>query len=83
MRYKTIADFGAYTVIEPTEPVTKIQTINICRKPVQMNRTQHKQISHKRRKKVEKELNHSAYMTTAVTFFSIVGMVAWWVAVGY
>ncbi|RGH41387.1 hypothetical protein DW898_12825 [Ruminococcus sp. AM41-2AC] len=46
MRYKTIADFGAYTVIEPTEPVTKIQTINICRKPVQMNRTQHKQISH-------------------------------------
>lgn len=69
MRYKTIADFGAYTVVEPTEPVKKIQTINICRKPVQMNRTQHKQISHKRRKKVEKELNYSAYMTTAVTFF--------------
>ena len=83
MRYKTIADFGAYTVVEPTEPVKKIQTINICRKPVQMNRTQHKQISHKRRKKVEKELNHSAYMTTAVTFFSIVSMVTWWVAVGY
>lgn len=83
MRYKTIADFGAYTVIEPTEPVTKIQTINICRKPVQMKRQQHKQISHKCGKKVEKELNHSAYMTTAVTFFSIVGMVAWWVAVGY
>lgn len=82
MRYKTIADFGAYTVVEPTEPVKKIQTINICRKPVQMNRQQHKQISHKSRKK-EKELNHSAYMTTAVTFFSIVGMVAWWAAVGY
>jgi len=79
----SIPDFGAYTVIEPTEPVTKIQTINICRKPVQMNRTQHKQISHKSRKKVEKELNYSAYMTTAVTFFSIVGMLAWWVAVGY
>lgn len=70
MRYKTIADFGAYTVVEPTEPVTKIQTINICRKPVQMNRTQQKQISHKRRKKVEKELNHSAYMTTAVMMYS-------------
>lgn len=69
MRYKTIADFGAYTVVEPTEPVKKIRTINICRKSVQMNRQQHKQISHKSRKKVEKELNHSAYMTTAVTFF--------------
>lgn len=83
MRYKTVAEFGTYAVIEPTEPVEKIEIINICRKPVQMNRTQHKQISHKRRKKVEKELNHSAYMTTAVTFFSIVGMVALWVAIGY
>lgn len=54
MRYKTIADFGAYTVIEPTEPVKKIQTINICRKPVQMNRQHHKQISHKRRKTMRK-----------------------------
>lgn len=83
MRYKTIADFGAYTVIEPTEPVKKIQTINICRKPVQMNRQQHKQISHKRRKNHEKELNLSAYMAIAVPFLSMVGMVAWWVAVGY
>ena len=83
MRYKTVADFGAYTIVEPTEPVKKIKTINICRKPKNVSRQTQKQTTDKRRKKLEKEINFSSYMTTAISVLSMVGMVAWWVAVGY
>ena len=42
LRYKTVAEFGTYAVIEPTEPVEKIEIINIHRKPevVKSARTQ-------------------------------------------
>lgn len=84
MRYKTVAVFGTYAVIEPTEPVEKIEIINIHRKPEVVKAQEHKRITCKKsRKNYEKELNLSAYMAMAVPFLSMVGMVAWWVAVGY
>ena len=84
MRYKTVAEFGTYAGIEPTEPVEMIEIINIHRKPEVVKAQEHKRITCKKsRKNHEKELNLSAYMAMAVPFLSMVGMVAWWVAVGY
>lgn len=83
MRYKTVAEFGAYAVIEPTEPVKRIEAINVSRKPKPVEAQEHKRISNKRRKKHEKELNISAYMAMVVPVLSVVGMFAWWLVMGY
>ena len=51
MRYKTVAEFGTYAVIEPTEPVKKIEIINIHRKPEVVKAQEHKRITVKRAEK--------------------------------
>ena len=51
MKYKTVAEFGTCAVIEPTEPVKKIETINIYRKPEAVKAQEHKRITCKKSRK--------------------------------
>ena len=85
MRYNTIADFGEYTVIQPTEPIKNIDVINIHRASKCSDTQQEcKKIKHKkRRKKQDRELTISAYIASIVPFLSMVGMFAWWLVIGY
>ena len=81
MRFKTVARFDSYEVVEPTEPVKRIEVIDICRQPVE-------QIPVKQKRKVKKK-KYDRESTISAIFASVaIGLfVAWmcvtWLIFGY
>lgn len=80
MRYKTVADFGSYAVVEPTEPVkkvNKIEVIDIRRQPVEKLSSK----SHKR--KDDREEIISAIFAGVVPVLMVALMIITWIIFGY
>lgn len=80
MRYKTVADFGSYAIVEPTEPVkkvNKIEVIDIRRQPVEELPTK----SHKR--KDDREEIISAIVAGVVPVLMVALMIITWIIFGY
>lgn len=82
MRFKTVATFDNYEVVEPTEPVKRIEVIDIRRQPVaDIPVKQHKNKISK--KEYEKELTKSAIFAGVAIDLFIIWMIVTWIIFGY
>lgn len=82
MRFKTVAVFDNYEVVEPTEPVKRIEVIDIRRQPVASVPV--KQHKHKISKdECDRELTISAIVVSVIPVLFVFGMIVTWIVFGY
>ena len=82
MRFKTIATFDNYEVVEPTEPVRRIEVIDIRRQSVADNSV--KQHKHKiNKKKYDRESTISAIFAGVAISLFVIWMCVTWLIFGY
>lgn len=82
MRFKTVATFDNYEVVEPTEPVKRIEVIDIRRQAVkQIPVKQHKRKNNK--KKYDRESTISAIFAGVAISLFVAWMCVTWLIFGY
>ena len=81
MRFKTVARFDSYEVVEPTEPVKRIEVIDICRQPVEQIPV--KQKRKVKKKKYDRESTISAIFASVAMSLFVIWMCVTWLIFGY
>lgn len=82
MRFKTVAVFDNYEVVEPTEPVKRIKVIDIRKRSVAIVPV--KQHKHKINKdEYDRELTISAIVASVIPVLFVFGMIVTWIVFGY
>lgn len=82
MRFKTVATFENYEVVEPTEPVKRIEVIDIRRQPVEQ--IPDKQYRRKvNKKKYDRESTISAIFAGVTMSLFVIWMCVTWLIFGY
>lgn len=82
MRFKTIAIFDNYEIVEPTEPVKRIEVIDIRRQSVEQIPV--KQYKHKISKdEYDRELTISAIVASVIPILFVFSMIVTWLIFGY
>ena len=82
MRFKTVAVFDNYEVVEPTESVKQIEVIDIRRRSVIGVPVKHNK--HKISKdEYDRELTISAIVASVIPILFVFGMIVTWVIFGY
>lgn len=82
MRFKTVAVFDNYEVVEPTEPVKRIKVIDIRKRSfvsVPVKHDRHK-IS---KDECDRELTVSAIVISVIPVLFVFGMIVTWIVFGY
>lgn len=82
MRFKTVAVFDNYEVVEPTESVKQIEVIDIRRRSVIGVPVKHDK--HKTNKdEYDRELTISAIVASVIPILFVFGMIVTWIIFGY
>lgn len=82
MRFKTVAVFDNYEVVEPTESVKQIEVIDIRRQAVVSVPVKHNK--HKTCKdEYDRELTISAIVASVIPILFILWMIVTWIVFGY
>lgn len=82
MRFKTVAVFDNYEVVEPTESVKQIEVIDIRRRSVIGVPVKHDK--HKTNKdEYDRELTISAIVASVIPILFILWMIVTWIVFGY
>lgn len=81
MRFKTVARFDSYEVVEPTEPVKRIEVIDIRRQPVEQIPV--KQKRKVKKKKYDRESTISAIFASVAISLFVAWMCVTWLIFGY
>ena len=82
MRFKTVAVFDNYEVVEPTEPVKRIEVIDIRKRSVASVPVKHNK--HKISKdEYDRELTISAIVASVIPILFVFGMIVTWIVFGY
>lgn len=82
MRFKTVAVFDNYEVVEPTEAVKRIEVIDIRKRSVASVPV--KQHKHKISKdECDRELTISAIVASVIPVLFVFGMIVTWIVFGY
>lgn len=82
MRFKTVAVFDNYEVVEPTESEKQIEVIDIRRRSVIDVSVKHDK--HKISKdEYDRELTISAIVASVIPILFVFGMIVTWIIFGY
>lgn len=81
MRFKTVAVFDNYEVVEPTESEKQIEVIDIRRRSVEQIPVKHDK--HKISKEYDRELTISAIVASVIPILFVFSMIVTWIIFGY